>query len=390
MPPERWPRAAEIRTRRSTVPHGRTLWRTPARPILLLALLGSGSSIQAYDLTGWLSVGGVVAAGGQCQILANGSGVDDECGGALPIQTQMSLRPNESDELFVKLGFAAGEGLNEDSPFALAPWAADLQGDVTDINGRWSHLLGAWYAHRFTLGKNVSLRATGGVIDSTDYLDDNVYSNDEYTQFMNEALVNGPNAFLPSYDFGGALELDVGPWSARGVAMQIGENGDGNSFTFWGAQLGYRAETPWGVGNYRVLVVGTGDDFLDPRATSEESRFAVGLSFDQQLGETFGAFLRLAWQADDAAIAYDSIYSGGINIRGGAWRRPEDEIGLAYGYLLGGNESLRGTHVAELYYRFAAWKYLAITADVQYMRDDFRIGRGPRGIILGLRFTSEF
>jgi porin len=302
----------------------------------------------------------------------------------------MSLRPNESDELFLKLGFAARNGLNEGSPFALAPWAADLQDDVNDVNSRWGYLLNAWYAHRFRLGKGISLRVTGGVIDTTDYLDDNVYSNDEYTQFMNEALVNGPNAFLPSYDFGGALELDVGSWSARGVVMQVGENGDGNSFTFWGAQLGYRVETPWGVGNYRLLVVGAGNDFLDPTGTSEEGRLGIGLSFDQQLGETLGAFLRIGWQDDRAAITHDSIYSGGVNIRGGAWGRPTDEIGLAYGYLPGGNENVRASHVAELYYRFVAWEYLAITADMQYMRDDLRIGRGPRGLILGLRFTAEF
>jgi porin len=172
--------------------------------------------------------------------------------------------------------------------------------------------------------------------------------------------------------------------------MQVGENDDGDSFRFWGTQLGYRAETPWGVGNYRLLVVGAGDDFLDPTGTSEESRFAVGLSFDQQLGATFGAFLRIGWQDDGAAITHGSIYSGGINIRGGAWGRPDDEIGVAYGYLPGGNESVRGTHVAELYYRFVSWEYLAITADVQYMRDDLRIGRGPRGFILGLRFAAEF
>jgi len=86
----------------------------------------------------------------------------------------------------------------------------------------------------------------------------------------------------------------------------------------------------------------------------------------------------------------DSIYSGGINIRGGSWGRPDDEIGLAYGYLPGGNENVRSTQVAELYYRFVSWEYLAITADVQYMQDDLRFGRSPRGFILGLRFTAQF
>ncbi len=54
--------------------------------------------------------------------------------------------------------------------------------------------------------------STGGIIDSTDYVDENAYANDEYTQFMNEALVNGPNGFAPSYDIGGAVEWEIGIW----------------------------------------------------------------------------------------------------------------------------------------------------------------------------------
>jgi porin len=358
-------------------------------PILLAALI-QGSAVRAYDVNEWLSLGGILSGAGQCQLLTRDAGASDTCRGTLPVQPELSLHPTEADELFVKLGFAAANGLGDVSPFAFAPFAADLQDDVEDVNGRWGYLLNAWYAHRCAFREDVSLRVTGGVIDSTDYLDDNAYSHDEYTQFMNEALVNGPNAFLPSYDVGGALELEIGSWSLRGVAMQIGENDAGRSFGFFGGQLGYHAETRWGEGNYRVLAVGATQDFLDPTGTRQEGRLAVGLSFDQQLGETVGAFLRLGWQSDNAAITYEAIYSGGINLVGGIWGRPQDNIGLAYGYLPGGNENVRASHVAELYYRFVAWEYLAITADVQYMRDDLRVGRGPRGFILGLRFTAEF
>jgi porin len=354
----------------------------------LLLILGHGSMARAYDVTDWISIGGIVATGGQCQFVSDDDG--NACRAAAPLQTEVSWHPNETDEMFLKLGIAGGDGLNDVSPFALASWAADLRDDVRDINGRYDYLLNAWYAHSFELTKGVGLRVTGGIIDATDYLDDNAYSNDEYTQFMSEALVNGPQSFLPSYDVGGALELDVGRWSARGVVMNIGENDDGNSFTFWGTQLGYRAETPWGEGNYRLLFVGASRDFLNPGGTGEERRFAVALSFDQQLGETFGAWLRCGWQDDTAAIGYDSIYSGGINIRGRAWGRSDDEIGLAYGFLHGGNEDLRSTHVAEVYYRFAINDYFALTADAQYMHDSVRSDTDPSGFIVGLRGTFEF
>jgi porin len=302
----------------------------------------------------------------------------------------MGLRPTDNDELYVKLGFAVGNGLNEISPFTLRSWAADLQDDVQDINGLWDYLLNAWYKHRFSLGEEASLDATFGVIDATDYLDDNAYSNDEYSQFMNEALVNGPQAFLPSYAPGGALALDVGRWSARAVVMGIGKNDDGNNVVFYGGQLGYRLETPLGEGNYRLLIVGANRAFLDPSGTREEFRLAGAFSIDQQLGETFGVFLRIGWQSDRAAVNYDAIYSGGLNIFGGAWGRENDNIGLAYGYLNGGNQDLRGTHVAEVYYRLAATEHFGLTVDAQYMFDGLRTGGGPRGVILGLRATIEY
>ena len=72
------------------------------------------------------------------------------------------------------------------------------------------------------------------MIDATDYLDENAFSNDEYTKFMNESLVNRSNAFLHSYDIGGALEWDIGILSLKGVVMAIGSNDDGNAFTFYG------------------------------------------------------------------------------------------------------------------------------------------------------------
>jgi hypothetical protein len=46
-------------------------------------------------------------------------------------------------------------------------------------------------------GHGCFLRLTGGLIDATDAVDTNAYANNEYTQFMNQALVNGPSGFAP-------------------------------------------------------------------------------------------------------------------------------------------------------------------------------------------------
>ena len=164
-----------------------------------MALFVVSTLLEAYDINETISINGVIAGAVQCENVSNAPGIDDECKGALPIQSELSIRPTDSDEFLFKVGFAADNGLNAVSQFVVAPWAADLEDDVKSINGRnRGYLLTAWYRHEFSFGEDHGLGVNIGIIDSTDYLDENAFANDEYSQFMNSALVNGPNVFLPS------------------------------------------------------------------------------------------------------------------------------------------------------------------------------------------------
>ena len=112
----------------------------------------------------------------------------------------------------LKLGFATGNGLNEDSPFLIPAWAVDLEDDVKNINGRGrDYLLTTWYKHTFTLSPGNAIGVTVGLVDSDDYMDDNAYANDGYAQFTNCALANGPSGLLPSYDAGGVVQDGMSP-----------------------------------------------------------------------------------------------------------------------------------------------------------------------------------
>lgn len=345
----------------------------------------------AYDIDEQLSIGGLLAAANQCQDISDAPGSSDTCEWGAPFQPEMSYRPTEVDEVFFKLGFAKGNGLNEVSPFVVAPWAATLEDDVKNINGRSrDYLLTAWYKHTFNLGENNSLATTFGIIDATDYIDENTYANDEYTQFMNSALTNGPNVFLPSYDIGFALEWDLGRWSLSGVLMNIGENDDGNNTNYYGLQAEYQHNSKLGTGNYRASISGSSEDFLSPDGSQLEKRNSVLLSLDQEFGKIIGGWLRLGWRTDDAATNYDAIYSGGIDLKGSAWGRDADNIGLGYAFLNGGNLDIEATNVAEAYYRWQLGEMIGLTADIQYMKDDYKIGQGPSGWIYSLRATAEF
>lgn len=415
-----------------------SLIRRWAAPTLFAATLPA----QSYDINEHFSIGAVLAAAGQCQdvsarLPAEGyrgaipdndplefhsslDTYDNECRGGMPIQIELDFHPTENDQFFVALGWAVDNGLNTVSPFRLAPWAADLEDDVEDIHGSSrDYLLQAWYRHNFRLQGENSIAGTFGIIDSAAYLDGNAYANDWYTQFMNEAFLNAGNYNLPSYDAGVALEGSFGTFSLNAVGMNINENDEGHNYNFWGVQAGWHPELQIGAGNYRVNITGSSSAFLspsslvapdpDPEAEQDlvlvdgevfaedpgqrESLLSWGLSFDQTVGENLGLFLRLTWQDTDAAVDYVALYSGGLNITGNAWGRPDDNIGLGYAYLQGGNTDVNRTNVFEGYYRAALNDYFAITADIQYMSDALEqldpAQEDPEGWIFGVRLTAE-
>lgn len=363
------------------------------RPALILACLTSSflSVAEAYDLTDTLSLGGVIASVYQYQLLDDDGVEDDEDGGAVIFQPELSIRPTNRDEIFVRLGFAADNGINDRTPFAVAPWAADLEDDVQAINGRdRDYLFEAWYQHVFQFGPAHELAVAGGIIDATAYLEDTAFADDEFTQFLNEVFVNGPQSFVPSYDLGGVLEWTHNDMALRVVVMNVGPNDDDNEYTFFGAQLAYTVHTPLGTGTYRLLGVATTEDFLDPAGTQKEHLSGLTLSLDQELGERLGVFVQLGWQQDDAAVDFTAMYAGGLHLHGQLWGRPQDHLGIGYAYLDGGNTGIERSHVFEAYLRIVLNDIVAVTADVQYI-DEQREGRsGPQGWIPGVRLTAEF
>ena len=358
-------------------------------PVVLLLLLFPGGPAAAYEVSETLSINGIAAGVYQYQRVISSD--KDQGRGAGSFQAEIQYTPAPADMFFMKLGFAAGNGLNDGTaPFSLAPWAASLEDDVEDINGRSrDYLLSAWYRHTFTFAAGRQLALTAGIIDATDYLDENAFANDEYTQFMNEALVNGPLAFLPSFDFGGAVEWNHDPFAVKLVAMSVGENDRGDNFKFYGGQIGYAGQSPLGAGNYRVIAGGTTEDFRGPAGIEPARLAALLLSCDQELGENFGVWTRLGWGSTDAAVVWKRMFSGGLNISGSGWQRPHDAVGLGYAFLGGGNQEIDSSEVLEIYYRLELNRYLAAAADIQYIRDSLKTNSDAAGWIFGIRLTAQ-
>ena len=350
------------------------------------------AALEDNTWTNRIAIHGVLAGAYQYE-RPNGPADAESYGrGAVAFEPEIFITLTDRDERFFKFAFPAGNGLNGSTQLVVAPWAANLEEDVKNINGRdRDYLLTAWYKHSFQLGSDQNLGLTGGIIDATDYLDQNAYANDEYTQFMNAALVNGPNGFAPSYDIGGAVEWEMGVWYANGVVMNIGTNDAGYNYNFYGAEVGYRLNIDLGEGNYRIIYEGGNNAFPHPVHTALEDRSVIFLSFDQQFNQV-GGWVRLGWSSDDAAVDATNLYSGGIDLGGGLWGRGEDNIGIGDAFFDGGNTGLNRVEVAEAYYRLAMNEWFALTGDVQYQDNQYDddAGADVDAWVWGLRAVLEF
>ncbi len=354
--------------------------------------------VKHADPAGWFSlaeddagspyqISGLIAGGYQFEL-----GTDDEnSDGALTVRPSIDAALSERDHLHVTFAVSGGDALNATAPFSLAPWGADLESDVENINGSdVDFLQTAWYRRTLHESDRGGLSVTIGFIDSTEFIDQNAFANDEYTQFLNEVFINGPVGFYQVYDLGAAVEWSRDAWSLNGVVMRVAENDDGEAFLFGGAQLGYTAENALGEGTARLVFSFASDEFLAPDGVTTRPLFAAAISADQRIGESLGVWTRLGKQDDRALVTHANLYSGGVDLSGTAWGREGDNAGLGYAYLDGGNDGISSTHAVEAYVRFAIDRALSMTLDVQRTHDHSLEGGTDEGWVLGGRMVLEF
>lgn len=320
--------------------------------------------------------------------------------GSLALDAGLSFKPTEADEFFLRVSFGKEGGIKEFELFKLSPNADDLFSDLKNINGRSrDHLLELWYARTFQLPGNFTLRGTLGIIDSTAFIDDNRFANDELTQFMNEAFVNNPTANLVSYDYGIAFELGKGPVNFRIIGMQSKVDEDLRNYNYYAGQIGYKWETSLGEGNLRLYGFTTNKRFSNWENTKREAKRGWGISVDQDLmKDRLGVFARVGFQDTKAEVDYKNMYSLGLNAKICIPRFRDITFGLGYAYLKAPSkhEKLRDTRVVESFILIPLYEKeekfsSALTFDWQYMRD--RLKEDPtetKGHIWGLRLNFSF
>ncbi len=312
--------------------------------------------------------------------------------GSLSADVGFNFHPTKNDELQVTVSFAGGNALNKafnEKGFSLVPYADDLEDDVQNLSPRTkNYLMEAWYKHTFKLG-NLEISPTVGIIDTTAYVDDNEYANDEVEQFMNDAFVNNPLAELPSYNPGAVLEIAYGEYHLTGLITNT-KNDEGHYYNYYALQGGIYKLTLGGLeSNLRLYYWRTSKDFENCKG-EKDYREGVGFSGDLTW-ENWGIFTRLGINTHTDTGDFKSFVSGGVTYGGFKVLNKETTLGLGVGYLDGNTKvgEIKSVTTAEGYYKMDLTKWASLTFDLQYQYQDEKernIGAWVYGVRLNLTF----
>jgi high affinity Mn2+ porin len=277
-----------------------------------------------------------------------------------------------------------------------------------------------------------------GKFGAEDFFDDNRYSHDPRTQFLNWSLMYTGAWDYPAntrgYTYGAVIEFNTryfalrygafgepstanGPeidphvLNANGHIVQAEEryeiDGHAGALREWG-YLNHAH-----MGNYRLALA---EMPIDPNITLTESyriKYGFGLSWEQELTKDLGVFVRAGWndgQSESWAFTeIDQTGAVGLSLKGTAWRRPTDEVGVAFvanglsnahrdylaagglGFIIGdGALHYAPEEILETYYNWQPREWLGVTADFQGVNNPaYNQDRGPVAIF-GIRVHMAF
>lgn len=274
-----------------------------------------------------------------------------------------------------------------------------------DASGGILALTEVWYEQNF----DDLFAITLGKINSRAYIDNNEYANDECSQFLADTFKNSPVIEFPDNTIGvrlGApvrefMDVDIAILDGDGDFEQIGDH------PFLGIQINIKPQLMDKKGNYRFVYWRNeaAHTKWDAAAKTKESSAGVGISFDQEVTDRLGCFLRAGWQSDEAALdtttfSLESSYSAGVRLFGDLWNRDEDVVGIAYGMInpsdeykkAGGLQAKAEGHF-EIYYNYKINDNVSITPDLQMISNPYGkdAANGTSTIIIaGTRVQIDF
>jgi high affinity Mn2+ porin len=350
----------------------------------------------------------------------------------------------EGGEFYFNPELSAGSGLSDTHGVAGYPNGEVYRVDTPSLKFNLSRLylkqsfgLGneAWEAvdpDKNQLGGHrliSSVTVMAGKLSLNDFLDDNSYSHDPRTQFLNWALMdNGAwdyAADTRGYTWMLALVLNQPRWTLRLASGLVPLDANGLEFDLNiahargdNAEFEYRYPIADRSGKARLLAyvnsahmgdyaqaVALAARTPDIKVTRDyRTKVGLGLNVEQELTASLGAFLRLGWNDGKtetwAFTEIDRTISLGLSLKGELWGRAGDTLGGAgilnglskehadyltaggVGFIVGdGSLSYAPELIAEIYYQYKPIDFVGLTADFQFVSNPgYDSSRGPVSI----------
>ncbi len=284
---------------------------------------------------------------------------------------------------------------------------------------------------------------TAGRLSVTDLFDNNAYAHDPRSQFLNWSLMTyGAFDFAADqrgYTVGAALEYFRDDWALRVGRFEqpIESNGlplDSHIMAHYGdqAEIEHSHQLGGQPGKLRLLAfrnrarMGSFQDALDywdahrrvgvpavANVRKDQTKTGIGVSLAQDVTQGLGLFARASTNdGGEETYAFTEIersVSGGIVVRGDAWGRAADAVGVALarnglssvhrqylangglGFFIGdGRISYRPEQIAEGYYSLGVIKTASLSLDYQHIANPaYNADRGPVRV-LGVRLHLEY
>ncbi|WP_243039804.1 carbohydrate porin [Dyella sedimenti] len=301
-------------------------------------------------------------------------------------------------------------------------WSLPLGDETEDVEGAQDQLPGKEAVRRI----DVKL----GKMAVSDDFDKNRYANSTRTQFMNWALFNNTawdfaadtrgytdgvmiawinptwalryGIYRMPYEANGQrLVPALGSASGQQIELTLQPRADG-----WALRLlAFRNEARMGIYRDAIAIAQATGQVPDIVADDAPGRHKYGFTVNGELpladhGDT-GLFMRAGWNdgrtESFAFTEVDRTVSGGFQLSGTHWGRPDDHLAIAgvidmlspahRDYLaLGGNGFVLGDgalhygheQIIEAYYNFAVFAHLTLSPDFQFIRNPgYNRDRGP-------------
>jgi hypothetical protein len=275
---------------------------------------------------------------------------------------------------------------------------------------------------------------TVGKICLADFFDNNAYSHDPRSQFLNWSLMSNGAWDYPAdtrgYTQGIIAELVKPSWALRFSSVLVPRKANGLKLDYnitkahsetieieknWltkrpGAVRLLLFHTISQAPTYSVTLaqVKVGDSSsVDVYSGIKEwkkyggVKYGIGINADQELSNTVGGFFKASWNdgktATWAFTEIDRSISAGIHIKGNNWKRADDHIGIAevvngissehrdflnaglYGFIIGDGKLNYGAEaITEIYYQAKVTASLFISLDYQFVNNPaYNKDRGP-------------